>query len=77
MQELAIEAGRTERHFWRDTGRHRELLCFIGVFRPPLLLRKSCLALLAKLKSTAEVSGLVAGGVGYLRKVERSFADVI
>ena len=30
MQELVIEAGRTERHYWRDLGRYRELFYFIA-----------------------------------------------
>jgi lipopolysaccharide transport system permease protein len=30
MQELVIEAGRTERHYWRDLWRYRELFYFLA-----------------------------------------------
>jgi homopolymeric O-antigen transport system permease protein len=30
MNELVIEAGRTERHYWRDLWRYRELFCFLA-----------------------------------------------
>ena len=30
MEELIIEAGRTERHYWRDLWRYRELFYFLA-----------------------------------------------
>src|SRR5262245_66487527 len=30
MQELVIEAGRTERHYWKDLWRYRELFFFLA-----------------------------------------------
>jgi hypothetical protein len=32
---LIIEAGRTERHYWMDLWRYRELFYFLGLARPP------------------------------------------
>ena len=33
--DLTIEAGRAERHYWRDLWRYRELFYFLGVYEPP------------------------------------------
>src|ERR1700723_4181055 len=30
MEKLVIEAGRTERQYWRDVWRYRELFCFLS-----------------------------------------------
>jgi ABC-type polysaccharide/polyol phosphate export permease len=70
--DLILEAGRTEKNYWRDLWRYRELFIILAWRDVTVRYKQTGIQL-----SVVLTAALCLSGIWYFRKMERTFADVI